>query len=303
MAERTEPTTIEDAELAYSGGQLDLALLLCADVLRVRPDDTDALRLLADTFLDLHDFEAAEEVFRDLLRLQPDLPEGHCGLGVALFELCQFDEARRSLESAVDLDPRNPEGRMYLAYFHERRGEDDKARAYFQRAVDLAPDHYQLPVPLTDSDVRAAANHAIHELPPRLREYLSSAQWTIESLPSTALLTRIVPPLSPLILCLFLGPTRHPNRRGRPLDHKPRAIALYRSNFGKVVNDEVGLRQSVRNAVLAEMEMFLDLDADEVEELGLHALYASSGSVAGWDASAILSEFDIATIPPDRTLH
>jgi len=304
MPREADTTRVEDAELAYSDGQFDLALELCCAVLKRDPDDVDALQLLADVLLDLHEFEAAEEVFRDLLRIRPDLPAGLCGMGVALFELCRFDEARRALESAIELDPRSAESRMYLGYFHERRGEVDKAMACFQRAVDLAPEHYQLPAPLTDEEMRAAANRAINDLPASLREYLSSAQWTIESLPSTALLRRVVPPLSPLVLCLFLGLARPPDRSGHPLDHKPRAIALYRSNFSKMVNDEIALHQSVRNAVLAEMEMFLELSAEEVEELGLHALYASGTPVAAADpASALLSEFAIAPIPPDRTLH
>ena len=304
MPDGGDPTTFEDAELAYSAGQLDLVLDLCVEVLRRDPDDVDTLRLLADTFLDLHEFEAAEEVFRDLLRLRPELPAGFCGLGVALFELCCFDDARRALESAIELDPRIAESRMYLGYFHERRGEAEQALACFQRAVDLAPDHYQLPIPLTDGDMRSAASHAICDLPTPLREFLSSAQWTIESLPSTALLTRALPPLSPLTLCLFLGPARHPGHGEDPLTHTPRAIALYRSNFCKLINDDIDLRQSVRNAVLAEMEMFLELSADEVDELGLHALYATGQQLAGGDpASDAFSEFAIAPIPPGRTLH
>ena len=304
MPDGADPTTFEDAELAYSAGELDLALVLCAQVLRRDPDDVDTLRLLAETFLDLHEFEAAEEVFRDLLRLRPELPAGFCGLGVALFELCRFDDARRALESAIELDPRTAESRMYLGYFHERRGEAERTMSCFQRAVDLAPDHYQLPAVLTDEDMRAAANHAITGLPSQLREFLSSAQWTIESLPSTALLTRVEPPLSPLTLCLFLGPARHPDRGGDPLAHTPHAIALYRSNFCKVINDDIDLRQSVRNAVLAEMEMFLELSPDEVDALGLHGLYELGDALTeDAPASSELSAFAIAPIPPDRTLH
>lgn len=299
----TDPQpTLEDAEEAFASGLLDDALAICEALVEQDPDDVAALYLMAEALLDLDEFEGAEELFRDVLRFEPDSAGSYTGLGVALFELCRFDEARRALETANDLDPRIGESRMYLGYFHERRGEFERAHECFESAVELAPDRFVIPQPLTDELLQETALEVVAQLPSPLREYFSTASWTVDFLPPTSLLTRNRPPLSPLTLCLFLGPVRDPDRVERPLSHTPHGVALFRANFEKSLHDGVSLADVVRNALLAEAELFLNLSRDEVAELELDSLYR--GPYWATEQPAVDAGFDaFAAIPPDRTLH
>ncbi len=296
--------SIEDAEEAYAAGQLDDALAICELLVEANPDDVPALFLMAEAMLDMDEFEGAEELYRDVLRLEPDSAGCYTGLGVALFELCRFDEARRALETANDLDPRIGEGRMYLGYFHERRGEFERAQECFESAVELAPDRYQLPQTLTDEELQETTLDVIAGLPAPLQDYLGATSWSVDYLPPTSLLTRNRPPLSPLTLCLFLGPVRDPRSSGAPLDHAPLGVALFRANFEKSLHDGVELADVVRNALLAEIELFLTLSRDEVADLGLDGLYRGPQWLSQPPAlDAAFDAFAAEPIPPNRTLH
>ncbi len=287
MAE--ERPTIEDAELAFEAGQLEQVLEVCEGLLEANPDDVDALYLLGEAMLELEEFEAAHEIFGDLLQVEPDAAGAYNGLGVALFELCRFDEARDALTQASDLDPRLGEARLYLGYFHERRGETELAEACYQRAVEIDPESFHVPRPLGIDRVERALDGALMGLPPRVREFLTSVEWRIDNLPETAVLRRSNPPASPLLLCLFAGPLRQPEQTPKPLDHAPESITLYAGNLPKVLRDPADLPRLVADAVLAELERFLDLDRAEAEALGLlEVLERGSAAV---DA------------PGDRVLH
>lgn len=296
--------TVEDAEEAFAAGQLDEALAICEVLVEQNPDDVAALYLMAEAMLDLDEFEGAEEVFRDVMRFEPDSAGCYTGLGVALFELCRFDEARRALETANDLDPRIGESRMYLGYFHERRGEFDKALQCYESAVELAPDRFVIPQTLTDELLQETAREVVTQLPAPLQEYLSATSWTVDFLPPTSLLTRNRPPLSPLTLCLFVGPVRDPNQVEKPLTHAPLGVALFRANFEKSLHEGVVLADVVRNALLAEVELFLNLSREEVEALGLEALYRGPHWLSQTPAvDAAFDAFAAEPIPPNRTLH
>jgi tetratricopeptide (TPR) repeat protein len=286
--------TIEDAEDAYTDGELERTLELCEALLEADPDDTNALYLMGETMLELEEYEAAEEIFRDALGLEPESGALYNGLGVALFELCRFDQARKALNTAVEMDPRIAESRMYLGFFHERRGEFDAAREEFELAAELDPEHFHPPTALSLEEIQAAIELVMDQLPLALGNYLSGVPWRIEDVPATAMLTARRPPLSPLLTCLFAGDARDPVETPVPLDHAPDEITLFRHNFGKSVRTPAELPIALLNAVLFELEHYLSLDEAEIEALGLTEL--ARGPVITDDPA----DEDISS---DRVLH
>ncbi len=284
-----ERPTIEDAELAFEAGLLEQVLEVCEGLLEADPDDVDALYLLGEAMLELEEFEAAHEIFADLLTLEPDAGGAYNGLGVALFELCRFEEARDALSQATELDPRLAEARLYLGYFHERRGESAAADACYQRAVELDPESFHVPRPLTIEQVERALDQAMRSLPERVEAYLTSVEWRIDNLPETSVLRRSIPPASPLVLCLFEGAQRTAEQMPDPLLHTPESVTLYAGNLPKMLRDPSDLPRLVADAVLAELERFLDLDRAEAEALGL------LGAGVGLP--------DPDSTPPGRVLH
>lgn len=286
--------TIDDAEDAYSDGELERTLELCEILLEADPDDTNALYLMGETMLELEEYEAAEEIFRDALGLEPESGALYNGLGVALFELCRFNQARKALDTALELDPRIAESRMYLGFFHERRGEFDAALGEYELAMDLDPEHFHAPTPLSLEEIQGAIERVMDQLPPAIGSYLSGVPWRIEDVPATATLTARRPPLSPLLTCLFEGDARDPIETPAPLDHAPAEIVLFRQNFEKSIRTPAELHTALLNAVLFELEHYLSLDEAEIKALGLAEL--ARGSVF---ASGAVDE-DVSS---DRVLH
>ncbi len=290
MSEPTE--TIEDAEHAYETGDLDRALEICELIIERDPDDVDALYLMGEAMLEMEEFEAAEEIFRDALRLDPESGGIHNGLGVALFELCRFDEAREALTTALELNPQLAESAIYLAYFHERRGERERAARFYRRAQEIDPEHFHAPIEVTAEVLSDVVEHVLPRLPDAVRAYVRAVPWTIEPLPTTAMLTATRPALSPLTLCLFTGPERDPTETVEPLDHLPREILVFASNFAKTVDRADDLPGVVLRAIVEELSHFLALDAAETEALGLERVLRQLDEAA-------------AAAPEDgaRTLH
>ena len=74
-----------------------------------------------------------------------------------------------------------------------------------------------------------------------------------------------------------------------PLLHTPESVTLYAGNLPKMLRDPSDLPRLVADAVLAELERFLDLDRAEAEALGL------LGAGVGLP--------DPDSTPPGRVLH
>src|SRR3954447_25905141 len=91
----------------HQGGHLDAARGLYEDVLRIVPEQPDALHLLG--VLALQSGRPADAVLRirRAVKRRPDSAVYHCNLGVALQAVGQVTHARASLERAAALDPRN----------------------------------------------------------------------------------------------------------------------------------------------------------------------------------------------------
>jgi serine/threonine-protein kinase len=97
---------LAQANYLYALGKFDRALELAADARRVRPNDFDALYLVA--------------------HLQR--------------RLGQWDEAIANLENILELDPRNRPALIALGETHLRMRSYSKADRYFDAAIQLAPD-------------------------------------------------------------------------------------------------------------------------------------------------------------------
>jgi Tfp pilus assembly protein PilF len=120
-----------------------LALELMSKVLRVQPESTHALALMAAAALRNKDYLQAENAIREALRLDPQSSRHHLLYGIILLAKSQPLQAQTELEKARELEPLNPWpyyflGASYLSFRPQPLA--DKARPYVYKAVELDPE-------------------------------------------------------------------------------------------------------------------------------------------------------------------
>lgn len=124
-----------------------LALELMSKVLRVQPESTHALALMAAAALRNKDYLQAENAIREALRLDPQSSRYHLLYGIILLAKSQPLQAQTELEKARELEPLNPWpyyflGASYLSFRPQPLA--DKARPYVYKAVELDPEEARL---------------------------------------------------------------------------------------------------------------------------------------------------------------
>jgi len=109
------------------------------EAVRLRPDDAQAHGLLGNVRAMHGDLEGAAAAFRDVLRTTPGDPEAHSNLGYVLAHAGRLAEAVAAYREAIALRPDFPEGHFNLAHALQRRGLLSEAAAHYRRALELSP--------------------------------------------------------------------------------------------------------------------------------------------------------------------
>ena len=143
-------------------------------VLRINPDNIDAMMRLAIAAIQIHQFDTAADYFRRVLNKQPDNPEIHFHLGSVLDETGDFEGAIHHLKQAItiapdfiqvynnlglayqhnndypqalnvfqkyiSLNPGDPAAYNNLGIVHEKMSNFENAKQCFQNALDMNPD-------------------------------------------------------------------------------------------------------------------------------------------------------------------
>jgi tetratricopeptide (TPR) repeat protein len=85
------------------------------EILKLRPDDTDAKQALADALLAQKDFEGARAAYTELLTSAPANAAAWTNLGVALSSANHSAEATSAFRRAVELNPEDEQAQLGLA--------------------------------------------------------------------------------------------------------------------------------------------------------------------------------------------
>jgi tetratricopeptide (TPR) repeat protein len=120
-----------DYDIAVADFQLmDLAgaAQSAARAVQSRPDDLNALRLLATANVKLARWQEGEAAFNKLLAFKPDDVESLLGLGQCEVELKNYPAAVEKLRSALRLDPTRLLAHFYLSRAYAGMGHDEDAQ-------------------------------------------------------------------------------------------------------------------------------------------------------------------------------
>lgn len=127
------------AQLYLMDGEPDRAISVLEAYLKARPDDGQALTMLAGAHMAQGRSARAISLMQDALRAN-DRPEHQTMLGIGLLSSGQSDQARAALESAWKKDRRQIQAGVALVGMHLRSGRPQAAADVAKALVDQSPD-------------------------------------------------------------------------------------------------------------------------------------------------------------------
>ena len=128
------------AQKCLHEGELKKAAVLCKQVIRLFPDQPDALNMLGVIALRRQKYRKVIEYLSKAIVIRPQEAIYHYNLAVAQLNVRQLTAAVRSLEEALRLEPGLAQAYSNLCYALNQLHEIDGAVAAGQNAVRLEPD-------------------------------------------------------------------------------------------------------------------------------------------------------------------
>jgi tetratricopeptide (TPR) repeat protein len=125
---------------AFDSSYYPKASTAYAHVLKLNPDDLDALRGVGNIDFDQHKYDEAIAAYEHYLSKKPDDPEVRTDLGTMLLSSGSADQAVVQYHKVLETRPNFFEASFNLGIAYGQMNELDAARAAFEKAKVLAPD-------------------------------------------------------------------------------------------------------------------------------------------------------------------
>lgn len=127
------------AEVRIQERKYDEAAALCEQVLKLVPDQIEALRRLGDLGLLRGDLATAGARYGRILELDAGDVSALTKLGIVRVRSGRPDQAIQLFHQAIEREPRNAEALLYLAGALASGGRPAEALPYFERAIEAGP--------------------------------------------------------------------------------------------------------------------------------------------------------------------
>jgi len=275
MGRAADEPNFEDAEEAFERGDIETALAICEGYLGEDESKApvEALYLAAECLLELQEVAEATHMIDLALVQAPDDAVLVHTKAICSFEQAILGDAREGFSRAASLDDQLGEPLFYLGILTERDGDFEAANRLFEDAVRRDPEHLALPVDWPVDRVRQIFDEVVEEMPDPFGMWLAGLHVDVEDLPEESALTDDDVPVSPLVHCLFVGPSPTAPAEGVDpeewLTTHPERVRLFRRNLGKSAHDEYELHRELLEALLWESMEFLGLNESHLAALGI----------------------------------
>jgi len=123
----------------HRAGRLQEAQAIYQHVLRVQPNQPDALHLLGVVEYQRANYVRATELIRQAIRINDAVAEYHCNLGNALKDQGRSEESISAYRRALAINPTFPAAHFNLGLALLEQGRPDEAIACQKRALALEP--------------------------------------------------------------------------------------------------------------------------------------------------------------------
>lgn len=122
------------------------------DLLKISPDNVDALSNVAQILRKYYHYEDALQYFDKALNIDPQNPELLMFKGETLFDLFRYEEAKECIDMSFDISKDNPYVWYLKGKYESERENYEQAVGYYDKAIELCPDfekcYYNLVVAL-----------------------------------------------------------------------------------------------------------------------------------------------------------
>ena len=127
----------------HRAGRFDDAGVLYERILKVEPDQADALSFLGMVTLHRGRTDAALELVNRSIALEPDRPERYNNLGNMLLLMGRIEEATRAYRKAIAVGPAHADAHTNLGVMLGLERRFAEAEAEHRRAIELDPGHVE----------------------------------------------------------------------------------------------------------------------------------------------------------------
>jgi protein O-GlcNAc transferase len=127
--------------IAHQVGENDRAVKLISDALKIKPDYAEAHCNLGLTLKDLGQLNDAVASYNKALAIKPDFALAYSNKGIALKALGQLDEAVSSYRKALNINPNYAEAYSNLGNAFQELGKFHEAVESFNKSITLKPNY------------------------------------------------------------------------------------------------------------------------------------------------------------------
>lgn len=133
-------TVYQQVNQLIQNNQLQQALQLADNNLKINPQDVNLLVLQGIIYRKMENYPQAVSVFQKALFLTPNNADIFSELGVTFFHQKQFNLALENMDKAVSLEPENPYRYSSRAYIKDACKDIDGAILDYEKAIKLDPE-------------------------------------------------------------------------------------------------------------------------------------------------------------------
>jgi tetratricopeptide (TPR) repeat protein len=136
--------TLDSTLQLLKAGNLDKAEETCKEILRMQPDNVDALHFLGVAYYQHKEYDSAITYIEKALQVKPDYVDAYNDLGLILRDKGQLDDAVSCFRRALEINPNFAEPCVNLGNVLQAKGALEEAIIYYERAIRLSPDNAEV---------------------------------------------------------------------------------------------------------------------------------------------------------------
>lgn len=262
------------AEAASSEGLVEEAIEKCEQAMEILDfhfDEilsfahSDFMMLAGHSCWEDSDARKAHRFYRQAYEMDFGRLDAAVAMAVSLFHLGAFTAAQSHLEMVSVDETDVGEVWYYLALCADRQGKGELAQIFFQRAHEIEPNRWPKPHYHTEKELTIFVERFIERLPETFRAEAAFLPLRFQPYPSEAQIHSFDPPLDPLSLALFEGPTRM-EEKAFSIEERSSLLVIFSHNVALVAADPEKFRSEFEEALLDEYARYLGIDYEGEEE-------------------------------------
>jgi tetratricopeptide (TPR) repeat protein len=240
------------------------AVRLCEQALDLAEEEEeflDAALLHAEALIASGDEEAAGNALKELPDVLYPGSAYHLRAGHLLLDLGELDAAAAQFERALELDDASADAHHGLGAVREAQGDADGMVAEFKRTRDLDAAEPVAEDRPAAAEFEGLCRAALGELPDVVQQYLATASFHIDELPTTAMIDEGIDPRTPVLLTV--APPAEAKPKGTkvkgPVLPVLQGVHVFRRNVERLADDDDAARDEIRTGLLTEADTLLHM--------------------------------------------